>query len=222
MQLSHPFFADCFDFAEAPIQTLTVENRIFYRNLVSELLLQCDGEHGEFSMFVGDGQVDVGKYTECITDLLRLDPAQNKRLCTGVQKELADIAVHEMQEELYALYSNMQSFVFEVIRRSGLDLEFEEVNDIAPLLKMYDVHPSVQGASLAEKLLLYMELCAKYLKKKLFVIFHLHTLLSESEMQSFCRDVTYRKFCLLLIETTEVPCCPLERKIIVDSDMCEI
>ena len=222
MELSHPFFAHCFDFSQAPAQTVVIENPVFYRNLIGELLSEADGMNGEFCLHIDGASVDFGKHTECITDLLRFDLASNKRLCTGAQKELVDIAVHEMQDELYGLYSNIHGLLFELIRRSGMDLEFNEANDIAGLLKMYDVRPAVPDATLGENLLLYMELCAKYLKKKLFVVFHLHTLLSAEEMQAFCRDVTLRKFSLLCIETKDITACSHERKIIVDADMCEI
>ena len=67
-----------------------------------------------------------------------------------------------------------------------------------------------------------MELCAKYLKKKLFILFHLHTLLSQAELQSFCRDVRYRKLCVLFVETADISLPYPARKVIVDTDMCQI
>lgn len=103
-----------------------------------------------------------------------------------------------------------------------MDLEFNELNDIGGLLKLYDVRPLLPNATLGEKLLLYMELCAKYLKKKLFVVFHLHTLMSQKEMTAFYRDAAYRKLHLLCIETKDVPLESHIRKVIVDEDMCEI
>ena len=67
-----------------------------------------------------------------------------------------------------------------------------------------------------------MELCAKYLKKKLFVLLHQHTLLSAEELASFCKNAMYQKLPLLLIEGSNVPCSPWEKKRVVDVDMCEI
>ena len=222
MKLAHPFFASCFDFAVSPIQVLVLEEPVFYRHLMEELLGQADGLNGQFCLYENGDGIGLEKHIECITDLFCLEPSQNKRLCTAAQKELTDIAAHEMQTELYALYANIHSMLFELIRRSGMDLEFNELNDISGLLKLYDIRPLVPNATLGEKLLLYMELCAKYLKKKLFVVFHLHTLMSQKEIAAFYRDAAYRKLSLLCIETKDVTVAPPVRKVIVDGDMCEI
>ncbi len=222
MKLSHPFFAAPFDFEKAPVHTLIIENPALFRTLMGELLSQCDGLKGEFLLTASDGAADIGKAVECVTDLFRLEPSENKRLCAAVQKELAELARYELSAELLSLYSHLHELLTETIHRSGLDVEYDDVSDISGIFKLYNLRPSLPNASFGEKLLLYMELCAKYLKKKLFVLFHLHALLSAEEMAAFCKNAFYQKLPLLLVEGKGTDCSALEYKHVIDPDMCEI
>ena len=43
------------------------------------------------------------------------------------------------------------------------------------------------------KLLIHIELCEKYLKKKLFIILNLHSCCSQEELNYFFKDAVYRK-----------------------------
>ena len=222
MKLSHPFFSEAFDFEKRLVHTLVIESPALLRSLTEELLQQCDGLKGEFLLTSSDGALDIGRSVECVTDLFRLESSENKRLCTAVQKEIAEIARYELSTELFSLYAHLQEVLAEAVYRSGLDLEYDEIDDINGILKLCDLRPALPKATLCEKLLLYMELCAKYLKKQLFIILHLHVLLSAEEIKSFCKNAVYRKLPILLLAGARAEFSEQESVHIVDDDLCEI
>lgn len=222
MKLSHPFFSDVFDFKQHPIHTMVIESPSLLRSLMRELLDQFDGCKGEFLLADAEHCLDIDKTVECITDLMRIEPSQQKRLCTAIQKELAEIARHELSAELLSLYARLHQLIDEAVHLSGMDVEYDEVSDIAAILKLFDLRPSLPDASLGEKLLLYMDLCTKYLNKKMFIILHLHAFLSREEIALFCKNAVYQKTPLLLVEGYDVDCSVWEKKHVIDADMCEI
>jgi len=222
MNLSHTLFSCPLSWDGTNICTLVIESPRYYRKLASALIDQADGQDGAFVLSAGDTILEFGKHTELITDVLRVDPAANKRIVGAMIKELSAAALHEMPVELTALYEKINEMLSTLIFRTDVEATYQELNDISALLKLYDLRPDTTDCSLPEKLLMYMELAEKYLKKKLFILFHLHDALTSKELQDFIRDVVYRKLCVLLVETHDVPTCEGERKRIIDKDLCEI
>ena len=84
------------------------------------------------------------------------------------------------------------------------------------------MRPDTDNYSLIEKLISYMELCEKYLNKKLFVILNIHACCSIEELNSFLKDVVYRKSNVLIIESHIENISKYEKVKIIDNDMCEI
>lgn len=109
-----------------------------------------------------------------------------------------------------------------MIFSSGQDLVFDDINDISQILKLYNIHPDAENLSLAEKILIYMELCEKYLKKRLFVFVNLHGYFSEEERELLFKDISYRCYNVLIIERYDVKSSDQEIKRIIDIDLCEI
>lgn len=222
MKLAHYFFREPFEWNGQNIHTLVIENPVLYRNFVSGMIEQQGGMDGMFVLSNNDEIIDFHKNVELITDVFSVDPCENKRIINAMQKELVDIADHEFPHELMELYEKIHSLISEAVFSCGMDATFDEINDISPIIKLYNVRPDIEDHSLLGKLLIHMELCEKYLKKKLFIILNLHSCCSQEELNYFFKDAVYRKNNILLLETHLEEVSTYEKVLIVDKDMCEI
>lgn len=220
MQLGHPLWEDAIDLADGFVHTLVIENPACFRTLTAEWIAQTEGADGGFILTDGLTVADIAKNAEWIGDPFTVSAGDNRRLLTAIQKEMAEVAIHEKFAEWSALFTQIQTVLADLAACSDTELTFDEINDPAAILKWYALRPDDRDLPFAERILQYMELCMKYLKKRLFVIPHLHGCLSEKEMASFCKDALYRKAQVLIVETVDCIAGKQERKQIIDRDLC--
>ena len=69
---------------------------------------------------------------------------------------------------------------------------------------------------------MYLELCERFLNKKLFVLLNLHSFFTKKEIELLFDDIVYRKYNVFLIERYDYNALPQENKRIIDIDLCEI
>lgn len=222
MKLMNFAFENPFQWTGDNICTLVIENPAFYRKTMFELLAQTSGQDGSFVLSEAGDILDIGKSVEVISDVFTADPAQNRRILSGVQKEAGELALHDMQSESMELFSLVNQVLSEIVFQTGLDLRFDEISEMTGLLKMLNLRPDTVDLTLPERLLLYMEMCTHFLKKRLFVIVNLRACMTKDELRKFFRDALYRKFSILTIESQSYGSFPFETVKIIDEDLCEI
>lgn len=221
MKLSHPFLNHPIDWERGYINTFVVENPKMYREFLTELNEQAGGMNGRF-VLSQDEIIDISKSTEIIYNPLLISIEDNKKILTGILKDFTEIAINDFYGKTVELYAKINETITDLIFSSGQDLVFDDINDISQILKLYNIHPDTENLSLAEKILLYMELCEKYLKKKLFVFVNLHGYFSEEERELLFKDISYRCHNVLIIERYDVKSSDREIRRIIDIDLCEI
>lgn len=202
--------------------TLVLENKKFYRQTVSKLIEQSVSGIGDFVLSEDDEILAFDKYVQIISDIFCVDASIDKFIVTNVQKDVAKSAQFEMPIEMTELFAHINHFMSRLCCAYDSDIVFDDINDIAGLLKLYRLRPDCEGLCLIEKLLLYMELQRKYSKKRLFVIVNLKSCLTNEEIDRFFKDVLYRKLNLLCVESLDGKTCQYESKIILDNDMCQL
>lgn len=222
MKLAHPILNTPIEWDEFYINTFIIENPNMYRDFLTELYDQEQGLRGSFVLSHGLEIMEISKNIEILNDILRINTDTNKKILNGIAKELTDIAINDYTSETYELYRTISQAISNVIFASGSDLIFDDINDISQIFKMYNVRPDIERLSLAEKILLHMELCEKYLKKKLFVVENLHSYFTNEELVLLFADFQYRKHRVLIIERYDCEALKQEKKRIIDPDLCEI
>lgn len=222
MKLAHPVLNQPIRWNDTYINTFVVENPIMYRNFLKELYDQEKGQQGSFVLSVGDIIVDFGKNTEIINDVLKIDTSSNKKIISAIAKEINDIMIHDMYNDIHNIYISLNGAIANAIFSSGKDLIFDDINDISQIVKLYNVRPDDENLSLEEKIIFHMELCEKYLHKKLFVFLNLHSYFHKDQLESLFRDIIYRKYNVLIVERYDIKALINEQKQIIDMDLCEI
>lgn len=221
MKLAHPMLSLPFKWEEEHVNSFVIENATMYRNFLTELYDQCSGLNGDFVLSNNLELLEISKNIEMVGNVLEIDH-NNKKIVSGIVKELTDVAINDLHTEVLELYSKINETISNIIFESGNDIVFDDINDISQLLKLYNVRPDSEDLSLAEKILSYMNLCEKYLGKKLFVFLNIHSYFSKGEMELLFQDFIYRKFNVLLIERYDYQTVKGESKRILDRDLCEI
>lgn len=223
MKLAHPMLNHPIEWNEdVYINTFVIENPSMYRAFLKELYDQEDALPGRFVLSENQVSLDISKKVEIINDVLKISTSSNKKIVSAITKELTDIAINDKHSEVINLYEKINETLREIIFLSGNDIVFDETNDISQIIKLYNVRPDDENLSLAEKILFHMELCEKYLNKKLFVFMNLHAYFSKEELEKLFKDFVYRKSKVLMIERYDVKAVSNEQKRIIDIDLCEI
>ncbi|MBQ8146282.1 MAG: type II-A CRISPR-associated protein Csn2 [Clostridia bacterium] len=222
MKLAHYLLNDPISWEKININTLVIENSKQYRDFLMELYRQSLGETGNFVLSHDLEIFNIQKSVEFIESIIGVNAENNKKILTAITKELTEIAINDYNAEVMQAYNALNRLISDLIFNSGRDLLFDEINDISQLLKLYNIRPDFDNLSLAEKVLLYMELCEKYLKKTLFVFLNLHSYFSDQELELIFKSFVYKGHKALIIERYDVKASKLENKRIIDKDLCEI
>ena len=222
MKLAHYLLNNPVEWKDHYINTFVIENSKLYREFLEEIYKQANGENGAFMLSEGLESLNFQKSVEVIGNLIEINGEGNKKISSAIIKELTDIAINDQNDKVLDLYMNINNTISSLIYESSQDLIFDEINDISQILKLYNLRPDFEELNLAEKTIFYMDLCEKYLKKKLFIFVNLHSFFTSDELDLIFKSIVYKKHNVFIIERYDIKALPQELKRIIDIDLCEI
>lgn len=222
MMLTYPLLTDPIVFQENKIPVLTVENPSAYRSMVLDLIQQCSGRQGQFILSKNFEPLDLSRETELITDVFHLD-CENKKIITQLQTAATNIAEQDFAQEVYSILHKIQELLAQLTYHTDAEVQFENNLTICDLLKLSSFKPDYESLSFSEKLLQYIDLSAKFLKKRLFIILNLKSCMTPHELHLFYQAILYKKHQILLLEPYYRQMeSEIEQNHIIDNDLCEI
>ena len=89
-------------------------------------------------------------------------------------------------------------------------------------MKAVGVKVIIDYNKLVERLFAYMDLVRRFEGEKLFLLVNLRSFVSVEDMELFMQTVVAHGLQVLLVDNQAYPLLPLERRRIVDMDLCEI
>lgn len=216
MKLAHSLFEEPIEFKEDIINVLVVENRKLCASLISELISGESFVLSENNDEVRQDRIDV------VTDVFRLD-ANSRKNIGRLAAVLSDAAYEEENyQQTCRVCSEIIGYVADVAEQVEYNVDFSEIS-VQDIFKLCGVRFLLDGGSLAENVVDYLNIMSKLSGIKLFVFAGLRGFIDEEELELFYRDIIFNKHHVLLIET-QAPASALEvEKIkIIDKDLCEI
>ena len=95
-------------------------------------------------------------------------------------------------------------------------------SSISALLKA--ASPEIRGedATIAERVLDYMELIEEFDRQRLFFTLNMRSFVTDEEMEHFASTAISHGHHIIGIESTAHAMLSMEKRIIIDSDLCEI
>ena len=157
-----------------------------------------------------------------LSDPLRL-PLRDKKLLTKTNAELENIANEKMYLELLELQEHLMAFAERLSAETEFAFSFTDEISASSWLKLLDFTPRYEEReSDLENMLLFLQLCQKYLEIQCFVLANLYVYFTPEELEPFLKSAALHQISLLLLESSIPAAISVEQISIVDKDLCEI
>lgn len=221
MRFSFPGIEHVFDTEEGLVNTIVIENGHLFISILNDLQQQYEGNEGIGVMSQNGKELAIDKNSELLTQFVPFD-INAKSLITKLLSVFEKTAVNEtFYMKTMELMSNVERYLFELSMETTGDVEFTKLS-IGSILKATGIQFRDDYDSLAEKIIDYIELVYTYDRKKLFFTVNLRSFLSDNEMELFMQCVLQHGFHVIALENKEYRKLPLERRYIIDEDLCQI
>lgn len=222
MKLVHPDYEFVFDFKEGVHHHLIIEQPEIFRNYITELLLQEEGEDGAFVLSEGNEELEISKNLDIMTDVLRFDPI-DKKVTTKITSMLKSFMTGEtMFERTSMLATEIESYAIHLTEEFPYSITYDNF-DVANLVKLINFRPAVSFDSLAEKAAERMKLLHEICNISVFVLVNAFSYFTNDEIYNLIEEANLEKHNLLFIDSTDRQGTELSLvKVIIDKDGCEI
>ena len=186
---------------ENVIHTLILENKVYYREIILELLRQHKGLEGDFVLSEKNKDIAFDKNSYFITDLVNID-INNKKVLTKVYATLQK-QVEEDIVEYNQLTSVIKRYFERLVFNNNLDLEQDEEIDVMSLLKLGDFKIHFEESNYLEKIIKYMKVLIDLCGVKVIFLIGLHSIFNNNEIKQFYKEICLNKIKIVNIETQQ-------------------
>ena len=186
---------------ENVIHTLILENKVYYREIILELLRQHKGLEGDFVLSEKNKDIAFDKNSYFITDLFNID-INNKKVLTKVYATLQKQAEEDIVE-YNQLTSVIKRYFERLVFNNNLDLEQDEEIDVMSLLKLGDFKIHFEESNYLEKIIKYMKVLIDLCGVKVIFLIGLHSIFNNNEIKQFYKEICLNKIKIVNIETQQ-------------------
>ena len=186
---------------ENVIHTLILENKVYYREIILELLRQHKGLEGDFVLSEKNKEIAFDKNSYFISDLFNID-INNKKVLTKVYATLQK-QVEEDIVEYNQLTSVIKRYFERLVFNNNLDLEQDEEIDVMSLLKLGDFKIHFEESNYLEKIIKYMKVLIDLCGVKVIFLIGLHSIFNNNEIKQFYKEICLNKIKIVNIETQQ-------------------
>ena len=186
---------------ENVIHTLILENKVYYREIILELLRQHKGLEGDFVLSEKNKDIAFDKNSYFINELFNID-INNKKVLTKVYATLQK-QVEEDIVEYNQLTSVIKRYFERLVFNNNLDLEQDEEIDVMSLLKLGDFKIHFEESNYLEKIIKYMRVLIDLCGVKVIFLIGLHSIFNDDEIRQFYKEICLNKIKIVNIETQQ-------------------
>lgn len=208
------------NFVENTAYVLIVENKRYFREMVMQMQQAGMGVESNWVLSKDGKEIKFDKIAELILDPINVN-CNTRKLLTSLYNEIEKEALDSYNfVQTSFVKSEILKFIDDMIQK--VDYPFLSVDDftITDLFKAVNVHFDMQNSDFLERLVNYVQVCARFQKTELFVFVNLKTYLTAKEIEAFYRDLFYKKICVLLLENQESEPLECEKTYVIDQDLC--
>ena len=220
MKLASPHWINTLEWDECHPAELILENPDDYMAVINDLSLQNEGQDGQLVFSENNDILSIEKHGLLIRDIWGININQRK-LLNAVIRKLNIISQEEHYSEALELVNNMEKFLSSIEQESMLPLVWDNPEDITPILKAMGVQIE-NAAEPIDRLIDYARLSQEFLNTKLIILVGVREVLSDINFTALCRDFISSGLNLLLIEPVAKPILKIEKRLVIDSDHCEL
>ena len=126
-----------------------------------------------------------------------------------------------LDQRTHKLLADLECYLNDLAMEQDVELTYEKLS-LNNLLKSVGARVVIDYNKLVERLFAYMDLVRRFEGEKLFLLVNLRSFVSNEDMELFMQTVVAHGFQVLLVDNQAYPLLPLERRRIIDMDLCEI
>ena len=220
MKIVFPILTTPIMLSEEYVSTIVFENQNALFQVVTELHQQINKQDGNIIFSEKEERVDISKKVELISHFVPFD-CNKKSLITKLQQRLKDASNESLYVETNELLSSVQKYLYKLTDLFNINILVDDI-DAGILIKAVNVHFSSEYDTLSEALYDYCVNVINLEGNKLFVFLNLRCLISDEEFALFAKTLIDHKVSTLFLENTDRKTMDVERKTIIDNDLCVI
>lgn len=209
------------DVKEEQITVLTIENPKAYRDILSDLWNQIEGQEGEIILSENEKVKKLAKEAELIFNLFDLD-CNNKKVITKLYQEIKELTNENLLNESAEINTQILGYLEKAIDQVPYALDYEVDFDVSVLLKMYDVRVNTLAENLLEKIVEYIKVMNRICNIRIFIFVGLKQYLTVNELEQLYEFIFYEHISVLILEPVFTKSIIGEKSWILDSDLCII
>lgn len=222
MKIVHPDINMQIDFEDKTCCIWTIEFPELLLNYITELQEQVIGNEGKFVLSDENEILSFKKDVSLILSPLEIDH-NDKKFINELFKEIKDIV---QSGELYENYVFVKSELVKLMERisesNDYPLQYSEELEVSSLLKMMQVKFDFQDTNYFERLITFVQLSQRLLRKKLLIFVNLSSFLSENQLVELEKIAKYEQIKILLINSYQLNYSFSYKWYIIDVDGSEI
>ena len=203
------------------VTTLVIENPSLMYTVLADIHAQCQGEAGTSVLSSNDKKVDINHSLDLLTDFVTFDGNRKSLLAKilhGLEKTANDETYYQRTHRLMA---ELENYLNDLSMELDVEMAYDKLS-LNNLLKSVGMRVIIDYNKLVERLFAYMDLVRRFEGEKLFLLVNLRSFVSLEDMELFMQTVVAHGLRVLLVDNQAYPLLPLEKRHIIDSDLCEI
>lgn len=210
------------DFDRGSMGAIILEHPDVFERFLIALHRQLGKEQTSFSLFEKEKELDLIKYCDFVAS--PFDLTFNKKDVT--KKLFAELETVAGEEELSGRLCEIYGETLKVMEQlqfaSDYDLDYSTDFSVQDVFKSCGVHIEEPTGPFAEKLIEYVIVMNRLLKKDFFVIANCRAYLTDEDYSHIEKAAEYYNLCIVFVENTQLGLQKVKNEYIIDVDLCEI
>lgn len=221
MKLVYPTLQTPIMLSSDCLNSVIIEEPGFFYEIVKDLKQQWEGMDGRAVLSENDEPVEIRKNLELVIDCIDFEINQ-KTLLTKVLSALERVGRSEDYiEKTQQLLAEIERYIYDVSFDFDVEIQCDKMS-IAQILKAAGIRIVSEYDKLTEILYSYMQLVREFDGDKVFAFVNLRSFVKMDELQDFADTVLAHGYRVLLLDNHAYPSLSMEKRLIVDTDLCEI
>lgn len=221
MKYAYSEISGFFDFDQGMIHSLIIENPDFLCKILSDFRAQIAGCGGKGVVSVSDTPVDMARYVE-VLDVFVPFEINRKSLLSKIAAALEKNAVSPAHyENTMCFLRDAETYFDKIAFDFPCDIVFPKLS-IGMMLKSAAPELRDDYSNLCEKVLDYFEMVCEFDRPKLFVLVNFRCYINDADFELFAEAVVSHGYNILMIESAAKKKIAIEKRLIIDNDLCEI
>ena len=220
MKLVYSEMGHILSFDEGYVNELIVENKKMFSNMVKNIVLQSEGNHGDFVLSISNKPVEFSRYADVT---LQFAPFQvnRKSLLTKLYAALEKNALlAENYTKTAELLCEIERYIIYLADELPFEINCQKLT-LGQIIKAIAPEIEESDKSSMEKIFAYMELVRELDKDRLFIMINMRTYFSDEDMNTFIESACLHDFKVLLLENISSKSLKNTKRFTIDDDLCE-